>query len=689
MTLASIKGVGVRKLAYLAKLNIIKISDLLTHFPRTYEDRRECRFLKDYLIDDNKKHPVEVEVLGYDYIFARNKKILKIIISDGFMRASLICFNRDFLKDILKENDKYIIFGDFQYKYGELQASSFEFVPKGLASDSLNFLRIVPIYSLTDGITQKFLREIIHDTLNLTKFEESLPLPIIKKRGLISKGEAFKQIHFPDDFNSLKKAVNRLKYFELFELEVNVALKKYFFANQKKKRYRYSLSEGSSKIIEPFIRSLPFTLTEGQTMAYNDIEKDLLSDYPMHRLIQGDVGSGKTLVAELSILMAVENGYQSVLMVPTEILARQHCQTLTKHFSKYDIEVTLLIGGLRASVRRHTLNSISTGLSKVIVGTHALFSDDVEFANLGLVVIDEQHKFGVWERARLIDKGQGVDILVMTATPIPRTLALTVYGDMDLSVIRDKPKRGSNIKSKCVFNTERRGDIYEFINKEIDKGRQGFVVCPMIDDSDKLDVSSVSSVYDEIRLELLPNRRTTFIHGRLSSFEKEELMNQFVNGFFDILISTSVIEVGVDISNASFMVVENADYFGLSQLHQLRGRIGRGEYDSFCFFIVPNSITEEAKERIKAIVSHNDGFALAEEDLKIRGPGEFLGIRQSGVDSLKIANLITDEDILIQAKRDAFDLVSSDPSFKDKANSFLEKTLYKKFIEKYRLLLTG
>ncbi|MDH4128134.1 MAG: ATP-dependent DNA helicase RecG, partial [Spirochaetota bacterium] len=625
---------------------------------------------------------------GYDFLYARGKRVLKIVISDGFMRASLICFNRDFLKTAMEEEKDYIVFGDFQYKYGELQASKFEFTPKGSASDSLNFMRLVPIYSLTEGITQNFMRQVVYQALISTKFEESLPASLINKYNFISKKEAFNEIHFPTSFDSLQKAIFRLKYYELFELEANVALKKFYFSHQKKKK-TYNETESQNHLINQFINTLPFSLTEGQKNAIKEIKVDIHSHNPMHRMLQGDVGSGKTLVAAISMLIAVEAGFQAALMVPTEILAKQHFNTLNNYFKPLSIQVNLLTGGMKQSERKEIINNIQNGIAQIIIGTHALFSEDVIYNDLSLIVIDEQHKFGVQERIKLVEKGDGVDILVMTATPIPRTLALTAYGDLEISIIPDKPRSSVHIHSRCIYNEEKRKAMYIFIDKEIEKGRQGFVVCPLIDESEKLSISSATYIYDEIKNELLPHRRIAILHGKQSIEDKEIIMSTFLNGDYDIIVSTTVIEVGVDIPNASFMIVENADRFGLSQLHQLRGRVGRGNHHSFCFFIVPNNITEDGKSRIKALLTHTDGFKLAEEDLKIRGPGEFLGIKQSGIDSLKLANLIEDENILLKAKEDAFNIVKLDPQFKNKENYILSKTIYKKFLEKHKSYLTN
>ncbi len=688
MNLTDLAGVGKMKAGYLSKLNINSIGDLLSHFPRRYEDRRQCRSFLELIQNTEQQFPVAVKVLGYDYIIGKGKKTLKIIVSDGANRASLACFNRDYLKDKLEEGKDYIIFGEFQYKYNEIQSSRFEYIEKGAAIDSLNFLRIVPIYSLTEGIRQNFLREIIFETLESSRFEESLPASLIHKHKLISKKESFWQIHFPDSFESLQQAINRLKYYELFELETNVALKKYFFTHQRKKNYQPK-STAARSLIKQFIDTLPFKLTNGQNQAFQDIQRDLLSSYPMHRLIQGDVGSGKTLVAALAMFTAAANSYQTVIMVPTEILAKQHYQTLSDYAAPFQIQVDLLIGALKTSARKETLNRIKDKTAHIIVGTHALFSEDVEYANLSLIVIDEQHKFGVWERAKLVDKGESVDLLVMTATPIPRTLSLTVYGDMDVSIIPDKPAKRASIKSRCIFNDDKRRQMYQFLDTEIEKGRQAFVVCPLIEESEKLEAIAAEAVFAEINNDFLPHRKIALLHGRLSTDEKDSIMSAFLKKEYDILVSTSVIEVGVDVSNATVMVIENADRFGLSQLHQIRGRIGRGQHQSFCFFTVPTSITEDGKNRIRAIINHHDGFALAEEDLKIRGPGEFLGTKQSGLDSLKLANLIKDEAVLIKAQEDAFALVQSDPHFNKEENKILAKTIYRRFIDKHRFFLTN
>ncbi len=683
MDLLKLQGVGKKNLQYLNKLNIFTIADLLTHFPKRYEDRRSCRSFSDIIQNPDKKFPVQVKILGYDYFFANGKKNLKIIVSDGNIRASLICFNRDFLKSSLEEGKEYIIFGDFEYKYNELQSTRFEFVPTDIACNSLNFLRIVPVYPLTEGLTQNKLRQFIYEALMNTRFDESLPTSLIKKRKLISKGESFRQIHFPDHYDILEKAVYRLKYYELFELEMSVALKRTLFNEQRKKRY----IEKQYSLVSQVINTLPFKLTKGQIKAFDEIKRDLFSDLLMHRMIQGDVGCGKTVVAILAMSIALDSSFQTAFMAPTEVLARQHYNTLYKLLNHLNINIILLTGGLKSSERKNKLNQIKNGDANIVIGTHALYSEDVEYHNLSMIIIDEQHKFGVEERIKFIDKGNTPDILVMTATPIPRTLSLTVYGDLDFTIIPDKPHQNVQIKTHCIFNNNKRIEMYKYIDKEISKGRQGYVVCPLIDDSEKIDVSSVTALYEEIKKNLLPERNICLLHGRLSSDEKESIMIAYSQGEFDILIATSVIEVGIDVPNAVFMVVENADRFGLSQLHQLRGRIGRGIYDSHCFFVVPNNLTEDGKSRIKALLTHNNGYKLAEEDLKIRGPGEFLGTKQSGIDNLKLANLIEDEDILLQAKDDAFHILKNDPKLERQDNIIFNKTIYKRFLEKYQQFL--
>ncbi|MDH5680347.1 MAG: helicase-related protein, partial [Spirochaetota bacterium] len=340
-------------------------------------------------------------------------------------------------------------------------------------------------------------------------------------------------------------------------------------------------------------------------------------------------------------------------------------------------------------LKRDSLQRLEDGTAQVIIGTHALFSEDMNYRDLGLIVIDEQHKFGVQQRIKMVEKGEGVDLLVMTATPIPRTLSLTAYGDLDITTIPDKPGRPVKVHSKCIFTSEKRRDMYEFIGKQVEMGRQGFVVCPLIEDSEKLDALSTEEIFDDIRKNHLPGKRIIVLHGKNTADEKESIMTDFKSGLYDVLISTSVIEVGVDVPNASFMVVESADRFGLSQLHQLRGRIGRGIHDSYCFFSIPAGITRQGKDRLRALINHSDGFLLAEEDLKIRGPGEFLGARQSGLDSLKLANLVEDEDILLKAKHDAFQIVHSDPLFQRQENQILSKTIRRRFLEKNQFYLTN
>lgn len=685
LPLSEIEGIETKNVRLLERLSLYSLEDLLHYYPRRYEDRRQCLPLKEALNQDETpgEFPVLVEVVGYSSFSFGRGKVSKILVSDGFLRASLLCYNRNFLTRLMKEGERYIVLGNFHYKYNEIQASQFEFFPEDRAKTSPNVMRIVPIYSLTQGLTQGILREILFSALSLLEPKETLPQSMVQKYQFYSYPKTMFQIHFPDDWETLESARKRLKYEELFELEMNVALKQSFFLGQKKKEYH-------AKSLNSLIQSLPFTLTKSQSQSFSEIQEDLLNhSKPMYRMLQGDVGSGKTIVAILSMVLAVKNGYQAVFMAPTEILARQHFLTLQKLLKEQNIIVEFLVSAVKSSQRKKLLADISGGQEQIVVGTHALFSEGVKYPNLALIVIDEHHKFGVEQRMKLIQKTHLPDILVMSATPIPRTLSLTVYGDLDVSVIREKPLGNMHVKSYCILTELGRKKMYEFMEKQMARDFQGFVVCPAIEESSaNPSMTSTMTRYKELK-KIFPKRNIAFLHGKQSSEEQEKIMKQFVDKKAKLLVATTVVEVGVDIPNANFMVVENAERFGLSQLHQLRGRIGRGKQASFCFFVLSDSVTPEAEERLKALLEHEDGFQLAEEDLRIRGPGEFLGKKQSGLNQLKLANIIEDADLLFQAYKEAFALVSEDPKLQKKENQSLFEKIYKPFLDTYRLYLSS
>jgi len=511
---------------------------------------------------------------------------------------------------------------------------------------------------------------------------EILPLEIRRRHGLLDRVDAVRQAHFPDSEADAANAHRRLAFEEFFLLQVGLLLRRRVETETAGIAFRVD-----GERVRRFLAALPFALTKAQRRVIGEIEADMAEPKPMNRLLQGDVGSGKTVVAAVALLHAVENGYQGALMAPTEILAEQHYHTLRRYLAPVDVVPTLLRGEMPAAEKRDALERIRTGQAAIVVGTHALIQDAVEFANLGLVITDEQHRFGVLQRAKLRKKGVMPDTLVMTATPIPRTLALTAYGDLAVSVLDELPPGRKPVETKH-FTEADRPHLYRFLESQLAKGRQAYVVYPLIDESEKLEDVQAATEAAERLAQLFPKRRVGLLHGRFSSEEKQEVMRRFHAGEIDLLVSTSVVEVGVDIPNATVMVIENAERFGLAQLHQLRGRVGRGEHASYCA-LVGNPRTEEGKRRLAVMVETNDGFRIAEEDLLLRGPGELLGTRQAGLPDLKVASLVRDGRILEEARREAEALLAGDPELRHPEHQLLREQMVRRWRGKLRLASVG
>jgi ATP-dependent DNA helicase RecG len=682
MDLEDIKGIGKAKKKLLQNLNIYSIKDLLYHQPRTYEDRRKFHSLQEALNMDNKATLVKVKVIDHQYIYGRKKKILKMIISDGSLNASLVCFNQDFLKKTVNIGDDIIVYGKFQFRFDEAQSTSFDIIKDIDLNTSYEFGRIIPIYNLTEGLHQKFMRKSIHYALSIVSKDISSIIPdyIQNKRNMLKLHEALWEMHFPSEYENIIRALNRLKYEEMFKLEFNIQLKKLY--NNMKKGISYTKIDYARNLI----KKLPYKLTTGQKNALKDIKKDLFSNKLMNRLIQGDVGSGKTVIAIIAMIMTYENGYQSAIMAPTEVLAIQHYLVIKKLLKDYNIKVDVLYSSMTESAKKMTLHNLKEGKTDIIIGTHSLFSENVVYKNLNLVVVDEQHKFGVRQRISLIQKGVDVNVMVMTATPIPRTISLTYYGDMDISLIKDKPKDRKEIKTKVLYQDERIKAL-SFVKSQIEQGKQAYIIYPIIEESEKLNIPSANYMYEELSKNEFMNINLGLLHGKMDTEKKQKVMNDFTQGKIQVLISTTVIEVGIDNPNATVMVIENAERFGLSQLHQLRGRIGRGTDKSYCYLMVNRNISEEGKERMRAMVKYNDGFRIAEKDLEIRGGGEFFGVKQSGISDLKFIDLVKDYDFIKVCIEDIKEIINDDPYFIKEENQILNKTLYKEFINENQYYL--
>ena len=676
-----VKGVGPRRAAALAKLNIRTKYDLLTHYPRTYENHSSLTNICDIFTGET--------VLLVGKIFnitsreARNLTIIEAWLADGTGYIKLTWFNQKYLLTKLKDGMKLFVIGKAKidrWSDGLAMSSidSFEI----LDDDEEPELGITPIYSSTAAITQKVFRTAIKNLLSqMPPLKEILPQEILTEQDLISLDEAIRTIHFPKDYATLDLARRRLAFDELFLIQCGLMLIK----KQTQDERLGIKHKKNGKLVKAALAKLPFELTKDQKKVFREVSKDMESKLPMRRLIQGDVGSGKTAVALLALVKTVENGFQGAFMAPTEILAVQHYEKFSAMLEDLGIRVGLLSAKVTRSkkLREELYQKIFSHELDIIIGTHALIQEGVKFSKLGLVVTDEQHRFGVNQRSTLEKKSDTLpDMLVMTATPIPRTMTLTVYGDLDVSLIKELPPGRKPIKT-FARNIRSRKKIYEFVREEISSGRQAYVVCPLIERSESetlADIESAEEIFDMLSKGIFRDVNCALLHGRMKPRDKDEIMEKFRDGETKLLVATTVIEVGVDVPNASVMVVEHAERFGLAQLHQLRGRVGRGSENSFCI-LISDSKADIAKARLETMESTNDGFKLAEEDLKLRGPGQFFGEAQHGLPDLKIANVFRDLDILIQARDAAEKFITDEENLNYFAN--LRKNLALAYGDKF------
>ncbi len=660
-----LKGIGPKIAYILNKLGIYTVSDLLYYFPRKHVDYSTRTKIRDLEVGEN------TTIFGVirsveAFTTKNNLGVIKVKINDGTGNIGLNFFSARSSKHILERMKSQFPKGSGIMVSGTVKLNSYDgmltldkptysIMDEDILNPSnLNLARIVPIYSLSENLNIKTLRKAIFNVIQIFKdeIETILPTYILEKYNLFEKKEALEQIHFPKDNESLQKARFSLVFEEFFLIQLRLAILR---EENSKNILSIPLEIKQDGLVMRFINSLPFELTQAQKRAVNEILNDLHSNKPMQRLLQGDVGSGKTVVATIMLLAAVENGYQAAIMAPTEILAQQHYNNLIKWLTPLGLKVELLLGSIGKKQRRESETNLRNGQANIAVGTHALIQDGVDFANLGAVVIDEQHRFGVKQRLALRKKSQNPQILTMTATPIPRTLAITMNGDLDLTIIDELPKGRKPIIT-TLANSRRQ--ISDLIRKEVEAGRQAYIVYPLIEESETLSAKAATIEKEKWQNDVFPEYKIGLLHGKLKNDEKDDVMEKFKNKEYDILVSTTVVEVGVDVPNATVIVIENAERFGLSQLHQLRGRVGRSDLQSYCI-LSSNTKSQETKARLNIMTQTNDGFVIAEKDLQLRGPGEFLGTRQSGLPDMIIADIVNDAKVLELARAEAINFVKN------------------------------
>jgi len=679
------KGVGPRRYALLKRLGVNTIEDLLLFLPRDYHDRTRVKKVAD--LRKGESAVVEVDIFGMKLRrIPPRRTVLEVNIGDDSGLAEAVFFNQEYLAEKFAEGGRLLLWGKVTIYKGrkQFQNPDFEILKEEASSEAFTD-PILPVYPLTEGLSQRQICSIQKRAVEdfADGFLEIQPPEILKRRRLLPIQEAIRKVHFPGTIEEAREARRRLAYDELFLFQTAMALRK----RKVEVEHKPHNIRITPRIDEHIRRLFPFRLTPDQEKVIREIKKDLESPHPMNRLLQGDVGSGKTVVAIYAILAAVANKLQAALMAPTEILAAQHFGTIRSYLEKARVRYALIVGGLSKAKREKLLSATAAGEIDLVVGTHSLIQEEVTFKNLALLVVDEQHKFGVLQRAALRKKGLHPDCLVMTATPIPRTLTLSVFGDLDVSIIEKMPPGRKPVKTILV-PPKKREAAFGFLRDEVRAGRQVFIVYPLVEESERLDLQAATKMAEELQKGAFKDFRVGLVHGRMRREEKERVMGDFEKGLIQVLVATTVVEVGIDIPNASVMVIEHAERFGLSQLHQLRGRIGRGAHKSYCL-LFGEARTPEARARLAIMAKTNDGFKIAEEDLRIRGPGEFFGTRQHGLPELKVANLIFDFDILRQAREDAFNLVRRDPALKQPPHTAIRRALLQKFRGRLELADVG
>lgn len=679
-----VKGIGEARARLLKEYGIHTVQDLFYHTPRRYLDR--STILKINRVSAGQETTVVGRIVRSE-LKRYPRRRLEVAIYDGSGLLTGVWFNQtDYFAKTFKKDQEVAFSGKVGLFRGwQMVHPDFDIIEE--SREQLHTGQIIPLYASTQqlsksGLSSRGFRRSIFHALDKygRQIPENLPAYLCKRYHLLPRPEAIHRVHFPENMDQIHQTMRRLKYEELFYLELLMALRHYYHRSPVQ---GVPLSTGGD-VIRKVLNQLPYQLTAAQRRVLREIYNDLKSGQPMNRLLQGDVGSGKTLVALITILIAVENSYQAAFMAPTEILAEQHYLNVKDMLNGLPINIRLLIGSLKNHHKKQVHEELRNGAIHLVIGTHALLQEDVAFHKLGLVIIDEQHRFGVMQRGELTQKGWNPHLLIMTATPIPRTLALTLYGDLDTSVIDEMPPGRQPVTT--AWRTERKlKEVLEFIRKKVYDGDQAYIVYPLVEESEKMDLKAATESFEYLRGKIFPEFRLALLHGRMRGQEKEETMRKFKSGEVNILITTSVIEVGVDVPNASILIIEHAERFGLSQLHQLRGRVGRGSKKSYCILITPEKISEEARQRMKHMEKTTDGFEIAEADLRLRGSGEFFGTRQHGLPDLRFSDLVRDQKIIQTARKDAFRLIEKDPHLRKPEHRILREYYQKHYTKKFKM----
>jgi len=672
-----IKGVGPSRAKLLNRLGIFTLEDLITYFPRTHEDRSKPKYINE-LIDGEEALISAFPVSRMSEIkIRRNLSLCKLVVRDETGTCTITWYNQGYLKSMFKQGERYKFYGKVTVKNGKPDMNSPVFDKNEVDK---NTGKIIPIYPLTMNLSQVNLRKIIESGLAEIKgkIPETIPEYLLDKYHLCDINTAIEQIHFPENFDRYKIARSRLVFEELLSMQLALLSLKSKYSIDKE-----GIAFSKDAKMSDVINNLPFNLTKAQTRVLEEIDNDMEKSKPMNRLLQGDVGSGKTVVALIAAYKCVKSGYQAAIMAPTAILASQHLESFTGILNDYGIRCELLISGITKKKKEDILARLQAGEIDILIGTHALLEENVVFKNLGLVVTDEQHRFGVRQRSIIAEKGENPDVLVMTATPIPRTLALILYGDLDISIIDELPPNRKKIDTFAV-RKDMDARVNNFVEEQIKQGRQAYIVCPLVEENEEINAKSVLELAEHYKNDVFKNYKVEYLHGKMKPKEKDAIMEEFKNGNIDILISTTVIEVGVNVPNANIMVIENAERFGLAQLHQLRGRVGRGEYKSYCILKYQGN-NDILRQRMEVITKTNDGFVISEKDLELRGSGEFFGTRQHGLPEFKIANLFQDIEILKGIQSIAIEIINKDPNLSKPDNELLKKMVNDKFKDRIEI----